>query len=179
MQDFKEWTSDFPLKPVSCPNMMAIGQWGWCPGKSWAGMTHCSLPSNLGMEETWASSHSLSKANRRPLRGKSHHAGWQPWGSYRRQDGLRGAAALVKARTWWRPGHALEQDSVPPAPRKQTKDATWGHMTIMLVSNTKPDKTAQKTQKTEELDKPDTLARIHALCNQKPSAAGGKPFRAF
>lgn len=49
----------------------------------------------------------------------------------------------------------------------------------MLVSNTKPDKTAQKTQKTEELDKLDTLARIHALCNQKPSAAGGKPFRAF
>lgn len=31
--------------------------------------------------------------------------------------------------------HALEQDSVPPAPRKQTKDATWGQMTIMLVSN--------------------------------------------
>lgn len=95
----------FSLEPVSCPNMMALGQWGWCPGKSWAEMIHCSLLSNLGMEEIWASSHSLSKENRRQLRGKSH----MPADSHEAPREVRMVSG--KQQRWWKPGYGDVQPS--------------------------------------------------------------------
>lgn len=100
-----------------------------------------------------------------------------------KEDGApqENSSAKGKPRFGDGPAKLWEQYRVPPAPREQTMDAPAGGDAMTIHAGTKHGRTRwpsvvwSRGQKVNQTLLPST--RIPTLCNQMPSAAGGKSFR--